>query len=119
MSAWTHVVGNIRIDGIPGMGFNIKDIENAIGPMSLWESRNDNCILPKGSEGSLHYKIIQYANGLCWLTIPIWGDLRDVDSHQEIEKWWNELLPKLGLIRDAILHIRTEGEDPVILTWES
>lgn len=119
MSTWTHVVGNIRVDDLPGITSHLRDIEKTIGPMSLWGAENDGCTLPQGSEGSLQYKIIEYSKGLCWITIPIWGDLRDVDSHQAIEKWWDELMPKLGLIRDAVLRIQVEGKYPIILTWES
>jgi len=116
MSIWAHVIGCIRIDGILAIGDDKKDIEKIIGPMSLWDSWNDDSTLPVGSEGSLQYKIIEYADGLPWLVIPIWGDLRDYENISEIKKWWEELLIKLGIIRDAVLLIQIEGNEQIILT---
>jgi len=81
MSIWTHVVGCIRIDGIPGLptkGPNSPEgVERILGPMSLYGSWNDCCLLPIGSEGSLQYRVVVYDKGLPWIAVPIWGDLRD------------------------------------------
>ena len=118
MSIWTHVVGCIRVDGIKELGASKINILKIIGPMSLWDKWDDSSILPSGSEGSLQYELIEYSEGLPWLSIPIWGDLRDFDDPGEIETWWNELLPKLGFVRDAVLLITVEGKSPIVLTNE-
>ena len=118
MSIWTHVVGCIRVDGLPGITSKLSDVKEAIGPMSTFENWNDESTIPSGSEGGLQYQIIEYQGGLPWLAIPIWGDLRDFDSPEEIATWWNELLPKLRMVRDAVLHIRVEGREPIILAYK-
>lgn len=122
MSTWTHVVGCIRIDGIPH-GFEdcdkVEDIEKIFGPMCLYDAWNEESTLPRGSEGSLQYRIIEYYTGLPWLAVPIWGDLRDYDSVEEIKEWFNGILSKLDFrVRDAVLHVQVECEEPVILTYK-
>lgn len=117
MSTWTHVVGCIRVDGLVTLGLADKsDILKKVGPMCTYENWNDESTLPMGSEGGLQYELIEYGEGLCWLAIPIWGDLRDFDDVATIENWWKELLPKLGMVRDAVLHIHVEGRPTVILS---
>jgi hypothetical protein len=118
MSTWTHVVGCIRIDGIPAIGHKKQTVIDALGPMCTFEEWRDDSTLPQGSEGGLQYQVIQYSNGLPWLAIPVWGDLRDFDSIEEIRSWWTTLLPKLGVVRDAVLLVQIEGQDDVILTHE-
>jgi hypothetical protein len=66
----------------------------------------------------LQYEVIEYDSGLRWLCIPIWGDLRDYEDTAEIETWWNKLLPKLGMVRDAVLHIQVEGREATVLTFK-
>lgn len=98
MSTWTHVVGTIRVDGIPGGEENLDST------------------LPAGSEGSLRYSINEYGGGLPWVIITIWGDLRDYDINdaEEIKVWWKELLPKFDIVRDAVLLV-TSNEDSFTL----
>jgi hypothetical protein len=119
MSAWTHVVGCIRVDGISFLGVSVQKLEQVLGPICTFENWRDDSTLPRGSEGGLQYRVIEYDKGLPWVSIPIWGDLRDFDSADEIEKWWNETLPKLGMIRDAVLHIQVEMQEPKILAWKN
>jgi hypothetical protein len=120
MSIWTHVVGCVRVDGLPGIvpKCTKEAIRETIGPMSLFDDWNDKSKLPSGSEGSLHYEIIEYDFGLPWIAIPFWGDLRDFDNPDEIKKWWSELLPKLGMIRDAVLRVEVEGGNSYIFEAE-
>lgn len=120
MSTWTHVVGCIRVDGIAMLGCSVAELKNTLGPLCTFEDWNDESTLPRGSEGGMRYEIIEYDKGLPWVAIPVWGDLRDfgADDVAEIEKWWAETLPRLGMIRDAVLHIQTEGMEPKILTWK-
>lgn len=115
MSIWAHVVGAVRIDGLPGVFEEdaVEDIERRLGPMCLWDTEglrwNEKSTLPRGSEGSLQYKVLEYNGGLPWVIIPIWGDLRDVDNVTEISKWWHATIPKLGFIRDAVLSVSIRG----------
>jgi len=128
MSIWTRVVGNIRIDGLPSFGNNIEEIEKIIGPICLWNKWNEKSKLPRGSEGSLQYKIIEYEKGMPWLTVPIWGDLRDFyfEDVEKIKVWWFSLLKELNnedelySIRDAVLKIDSEDKTTttIILTEE-
>lgn len=119
MSIWTHVVGCIRVDGLPSFGNKVSELEDIIGPMCLWDSWNEASTLPKGSEGGLQYKVIEYGTGLPWVVIPIWGDLRNFEYEQieTIKKWWNELMPRLD-VRDAVLRIETEGHEAKIFSAE-
>jgi hypothetical protein len=120
MSIWTHVVGNILVDGFPKLNGNytIEHIKKLIGPTNLYHENNPESTLPSGSEGSLNYRIIEYGTGLPWLSIPIWGDLRDFEYEDvgQIEVWFDDLLGKLDTIRGAVLCIETEGQKPIILT---
>lgn len=120
MSEWTHVVGAIRVDGLPGLTANVKDIYKALGPTNLWDEDNENSTLPVGSEGSLSYSIKEYDKGLPWVIITIWGDLRDYDFNdaEGIKVWWKELLPKFLIVRDAILHVECEDGQHFILRKE-
>ena len=121
MSTWTHVVGCIRVDGLPSIEPNVfskQKIKDILGLPCTYEKWNDETALPCGSEGSIQYEIIEYSTGLPWLSIPVWGDLRDYEDVEEIKKWWNETLEKLGMIRDAVLHIKVEGREAVVLTYK-
>ena len=115
MSSWTHIVGCIRVDGIPTMGNRTSDISKALGPMSTFEQSNDSCTLPCGSEGSLQYRVIEYDSGLPWIAVPIWGDLRDYDDVEGITTWWKDTLQKFPMLRDAVLRVRVEGKEPITL----
>jgi len=119
MSIWTHVVGTIRVDGIPGI-IKIEDLEKILGKIIkytniLVDDSDEETTLPMGSEGSLRYQIIEYDKGFRWVVIPVWGDLRDYDDVTYIEEWWNGVLEKLPVIRDACLRIEVEGQKPVLL----
>jgi hypothetical protein len=106
MSTWTHVVGCLRIDGIPQinpMKWNVREVEKAMSPM------------PVGSEGGLQYRVIEYSTGAPWVAVAIWGDLRDFDDVESVREWWLALQAKFDLVRDGALQIQVEGRDPVIL----
>jgi len=124
MSQWTHVVGCIRVDGLPKIieEHKIENIEKILGPMCLFDKWNDESTLPRGSEGSLQYQIIEYYHGMPWVVIPIWGDLRDFDNPKIIQSWWNKTISKLdstATIRDAVIYLEVEGEKSLILTHET
>lgn len=122
MSQWTHVVGAIRIDGVgPFTEDHIKELRDVIGPVSTFDSPKPTS-LPCGTEGSLEYIVHQYcdadSNGFPWVVVPIWGDLRDYNTSKPIIGWFESLMPKLEdrwLVRDAVLKIEVEGEEPVVV----
>lgn len=118
MSTWTHVTGNIRKDGLPGVApdHTVENLKKIIGPMEVWdEDIPEGVKLPTGSEGSLEYEVIEYSGGLPWVTIPIWGDLRNYDDLDAIKIWWFQTLKDLGGIRQAILVARC-NDKTIILT---
>jgi len=117
MSQWTHVVGCIRVDGIPGMGDGrtLDSIKAILGPEDLFDAPNEDCTLPTGSEGSLQYRIVEYDSGMRWLAITIWGDLRSYDSIDEIEEWFKTTLKKIDWIRDAVLRVEVSGVECAVL----
>lgn len=122
MSTWTHVVGCIRIDGTPSLGDSIEEVKKIIGPICLYDNWKEESTLPRGSEGSLQYGIIEYEKGLPWIAIPIWGDLRNFWDENFIKEWWKNLLTKFDensyWIRDAVLKIQVEEKPCILLTEE-
>ena len=119
MSIWTHVIGCIRLDGMPSLpeiGGSKEDIIRILGPISTYENQQDISRLPRGSEGSLEYQIIEYNSGLPWLVIPIWGDLRDYDNITEIQDWWKQTLASFKIVRDAVLRVEVEKGPTIILS---
>ncbi len=123
MSTWTHVIGAIRIDAIPSISKNctVKDIKKLIGPTNLFGEDNEDSVLPAGSEGTLQYSVEEYYTGLPWIVIAIWGDLRDYDDVEEIDRWWiklqKDIVNKISTasVRDGVLHVQVEGQEPHIL----
>lgn len=125
MSQWTHVVGCIRIDGLPKIDpqtYTIENIKQILGPICLFGDWNENSTLPIGSEGSLQYEIIEYYSGLPWVVIPIWGDLRDFGPGDTpgIIEWWKNILKqfetKKFIVRDAVFKLEPEGFPETLLT---
>ena len=116
MSIWTHVVGNIRVDGIPNVNCSVDDIKAKLGKICTFEHWEDDVNLPCGSEGSLQYDVIEYDYGMPWITIPIWGDLRDFNDTEMIKSWWRNTLKDIGIIRDAVLLLYIDRNIPVVLT---
>lgn len=66
--------------------------------------------LPFGSEGSLQISVWTNPDGssAAKYTISIFGDLRDYDSVDEIEKWFQRSC-KRGSLRQAACHCEIEG----------
>jgi hypothetical protein len=123
MSVWTHVVGCIRLDGFPPES-RVEDVKRTLGPMCLWNKWDDSSRLPRGSEGSLQYRVIEYFTGIPWVVVPIWGDLRDYSDVEAIRGWWGGLLRDIDdekksrdfSLRDAILAVQVEGRPTVVMT---
>ena len=115
MSIWTHVCGCIRVDAMRSSKIDdVREIENItekLGKIVLPLSKDKNTTLPCGSEGSIEYRIIsnEDLSNIAAYNIPIWGDLRDYDSVDEIEKWFRDVCSKLD-VRDAVIEIVVYGE---------
>lgn len=93
---------------------DVREIENItekLGKIVLPLSKDKNTTLPCGSEGSIEYRIIsnEDLSNIAAYNIPIWGDLRDYDSVDEIEKWFRDVCSKLD-VRDAVIEIVVCGE---------
>ena len=141
MSDWLHVNGMIRVDGLPKVsstGYATAHIIQLIGPMLLpyfnllrnseqaiiippsqgryTTNPTIECTLPKGSEGSLQYRVIEYDTGLPWVSVPFWGDLRDVESDSNTVKWFTRLCCQIdgqcGFIRDSVMLTQLNGGQP-------
>lgn len=115
MSIWTHIVGAIRVNGLPGL----HAPNPSLGKTCTFDSESwewDACDVPKGSEGSLQiefYPVVEsHMNRGQFL---IWGDLRDFDTDDlpGLIHWMNgipETLKKQKLsVRDAVIQIEVEG----------
>ena len=115
MSIWTHINGNIRVNGLDGLtkDVNIKEI---LGEIVNYESNKVETTLPCGSEGSLEYLIWNNPDkgSIIRNNISIFGDLRDYDNSDEIEKWFKEVCSKLW-IRNAVLEVEIESAHHFIL----
>lgn len=121
MSVWTHITGNIRIDGLPGVSplFTVEGIKEMLGNTCSFDDDRDiwdKCSVPKGSEGSLQYEVIEYSGGLPWITVAVWGDLRDYDDVDEIKKWFEGIVcQKEIMTRQAVLNVSVNGGSDVVL----
>lgn len=124
MSQWTHVAGIFRVDALiineEVQKETIKEIKGLLGKIVDFGDDDDwNTLLPCGSEGSLKYEVIPNPslNSLSAFTIPVWGDLRDYDNVDEIISWFEGVCRNLW-IRQAIIEIDVEGQDPVVHRYE-
>lgn len=122
MSIWTHVAAIIRIDSIKGFGIgpqSKEELEKVLGPVAEFDGTDEEwnaCTLPRGSEGSLKYAIWENEDEHCTsaFTVSVFGDLRDYDETETIEKWFNEFCGKFPMIRQAICVAEVEyGETKV------
>lgn len=116
MSIWTHVNGNIRIDSLRFDNNEISTIKNILGKIIHFDDNDYKTNLPCGSEGSLEYNIVENPNesDISAFSVSIFGDLRDYDDVDYIEKWFNNILNEF-LIRNAVLEINVEGQQNIIL----
>ena len=111
MSQWTHVCGCIRVDALRIMEEEngIANIKEVLGKVVNFGDDSYETKIPCGSEGSLAYEVIENPDkhSIAAYTIPIWGDLRDYDDVDEIEKWFYDSCKNLW-VRDAVLNINVE-----------
>lgn len=127
MSIWTHVAAIIRIDtikGIVGMGPQSKEeLEKVLGPVAMFDGSDkdwNSCTLPRGSEGSLQYAIWENEDESCVaaFTVSVFGDLRDYDETESIEKWFNEFCGKFPVVRQAICVVEVEYGETKVFQYE-
>lgn len=129
MSQWTHVNGAIRYDALrmPGMPFStLEEIKTLLGNTVSFEDDEevwDKCNVPCGSEGSIQFLFWQNPrmNDLAAFGVLIFGDLRDfgMDGVPKIKEWFEKVTKTKGLmVRSAILEIKVEYEEPIILRYQ-
>ena len=115
MSQWTHIDVAIRIDGIPALGSEHPDFGNTV-KYSDDEEAWDKCNVPCGSEGSLQYNVIEYGDGLPWLAIQIWGDLRNYEDVDEIIDYLNRCCDGHS-VRSGIGEIDVEYKPKIVVQY--
>lgn len=133
MSAWTHIIGTIETLDIARIFMGrqsddiIEQIKDIMGPQSYYYEPNDNCKLPMGSEGSLHYMINileteKEPNGLQNedIIITFTGHLRDFDNKnikEELIPWFENLIDELNEkigVRSYSMSYSTDDETKTI-----
>jgi len=110
MSQWTHVAGVFRIDHVV-----IRESHaDVFKKLQIWLDVN----LPYGSEGPLQYAL-NYSgdegpghSSAWWGELTFWGDLRDFDDVNRINKWVNTVCERLETLnmylRQALYEIDVE-----------
>lgn len=125
MSVWTHVAATFRIDdfrrlmGNPGP-IKVSTWDDIFGRECQYgvDENEDERYMPTGSEGSLIRSVWTNddESSLFKFTVSIFGDLRDFNSYDDIERWFNESckrVKKFGLsVRQAVCAVRVEFADP-------
>ena len=129
MSVWTHVNASFRLDSFGRIDdekiINIfgKSVDyyhmNEIEYDENWEVKNKDKYLPMGSEGTLEMSTWHNPDESCVAstTVSIFGDLRDYDSFDEIEKWFNKCCNNCW-IRQAVCQVKVEGCGTKVFQWE-
>ena len=133
MSVWTHVAGNIYLEGA-----NKKLLDGLLGEQIIfnydnfdaeeWNRLYETSIMPKGSEGSLRYKIIETEKGISSAVggnadyyhrgvIAIWGNLRGYMNTEEIKEWFENIIYHEDVfVRQAVLQVQCV--DSVIIEYD-
>ena len=119
MSQWTHVNAIFRLDSfgriddekiisIFGKEVDYEHIDE-VEYDEDWEVKDKEKYLPIGSEGSLKMSIWHNPNTshMASTTVSVFGDLRDYDSFDEIEEWFNRCCDKVFL-RQAVCQVEVE-----------
>lgn len=108
MSKWTSVNASFRIQKFTTV--TEREILDVFGRQSNSYNSFDNedaeKLLPKGSEGTLNINI--------WInndesdtnvaTVNVFGDLRDFDDVDEIEKWFNDCCGAIA-VKQAVCQV--------------
>lgn len=122
MSIWTHVIGAIRFDGLPMISrekFNVNTVKLIMEGKIQYGEHGIRQVcdvpLPTGSEGTIQFNIIEYSDGLPWVTVAIYGDLRDYEDAKAIETWFDNRCKAWPLVRDGVLRVQVEGQLPIYI----
>lgn len=101
MSIWTHINCSIRVDG---------------GPLFKAAGIDDIDLL-SGSEGPLKFQIWKNPSesSVASHTVNIFGDLRDYNDDDSVEKWFLKLLNKYPMFRGAVCEIDNENNKHIII----
>ena len=121
MSRRTHIAGLIRIDSIGELaGTNVeKMLKDILWPICSREEWDDKSTLPRGSEGSISYKILPYwdKNSLSRGEIAISGDLRGYGTEEDAKnfiKWVEGILAEIqgeARVRQGIIQFEDGKEE--------
>ena len=132
MSQWTHVNASFRLDSfgrtedeelidIFGKSIDFYHMDE-IEYDEDWEIKDKDKYLPMGSEGTLKMSIWHNPDESCIAstTVSIFGDLRDYDDYEEIEKWFNKCCNAFGSIgiRQAFCQVNVEGFGTKVFQYE-
>lgn len=123
MSQWTHVNASFRLNSLGRIDDDAlikifgKSVDyyhmNEIEYDDDWEVKDKEKYLPIGSEGTLEMSIWHNPNksSMASTTVSVFGDLRDFDSFDEIEEWFNRCCDSFGSfgIRQAVCQVGVEG----------
>jgi hypothetical protein len=118
MSQWTHINGSIRVDSIRLPGFHTIPLN--LGIQASFEDNHEPQNIPAGSEGSLVWT--KWTNpdqsALAAYTVNFFGDLRDYNDVQEIEKYLEQITTG-QLIRSGICEVDVEFNDTYIYQYDT
>ena len=118
MSQWTHVCATFRIDALDRVLSN-DTIESVIGkPIGFCEFVEEGVkYLPKGSEGSLKYELIENPDKgtVAAYVLVVYGDLRDYDNIDEIELWFRKGACSFSLLRQAVCTVEVEDRETFVI----
>lgn len=120
MSQWTHVNASFRLNSFRRIEdeelinifgksvdyYNMDEVEYD----ENWEVKDKEKYLPIGSEGTLEMSVWHNPNESCIAstTVSVFGDLRDYDDFDEIERWFNRCCGVCS-IRQAFCQVEVEG----------
>lgn len=127
MSVWTHVAAVFRIDGI--QEFGKPNFEEIFGKQCLWNDsgavwedacKNPEKYLPMGSEGTLETSVWVNPRGneLAAYTVTVFGDLRDFNDIEFVEKWFDNSCRKAENVRQAVVTIECENGEVIVKKHE-
>lgn len=115
MSQWTHVSAVIRYDGIKG-----QTPDPSLGRTVHFDDPRENwhhCDVPRGSEGSLQYRLEEVGTGAVRFTAMIWGDLRDFSSVDGILEYLDRITAG-QMIRSGLAEIEVEYQQTIVLRYD-
>lgn len=119
MSQWTHVNANFRLNSIGRIPDEdlIKIFGKQVDYYGMseieydenWNIKDKHKYLPIGSEGTLKMSIWHNpdTSHLASTTVSVFGDLRDYNSFDEIEEWFNRCCDAFA-IRQAVCQVEVE-----------